>query len=89
MKYTELYKLNNDGSQKVITTCYLSEDGLVFCEGNEILIENLKEKGIKNYEDPDGQQLFFSDGVKFLEQLKFNFTSGYLNASEVKEKDGE
>ena len=51
------------------------------------MVENLKAEGIKNYADESGDsRLFFKDGLKFLEQLKFNFKSGYLNASDVLEK---
>ena len=87
MKYVEFYKLQNDGSQKVIATCYLNDNDEVGCEGEQTLIGNLKKEGIKDYSSQDRKgQLFFKDGLKFLEQLKFNFTSGYLNASEIKEK---
>ena len=89
MKYVELYKLQNDGSQKIIATLYLNDGGEVECEGDPTLAENLKREGIKGYSDADRNipsKLFFKDGLKFLEQLKFNFTSGYLNASDVKEK---
>ena len=87
MKYVEFYKLQNDGSQKVVATCYLNDNGEIVCEGNQVLSENIKKGGIKDYSSQDKKgQLFFKDGLKFLEQLKFNFTSGYLNASEIKEK---
>ena len=85
MKYVEFYKLNNDGSQSVIAKCQLDKNGKVFCEGHEILIKNLERDGIVNYSDPEKKTLFFADGILFLEQLKYNFTSGYLNASDVKE----
>ena len=85
MKYVEFYKLQNDGSQKIIAKCYLKENGLVSCEGAEIFIGNLQEHGIRDYNDPSGLKLYPKDGLRFLEQLKFNFTSGYLNASDVKE----
>lgn len=85
MKYVEIYKLNNDGSQSVIATCILEEDGTVSCSGDEVLVENLKNGGIKNYAEPDSL-LFFKDGLKFLEQLKFNFNSGYINGSDIMEK---
>ncbi|OGZ09580.1 MAG: hypothetical protein A3D65_06940 [Candidatus Lloydbacteria bacterium RIFCSPHIGHO2_02_FULL_50_13] len=84
MPYVELYKLQNDGSQKVVATCRLDGDA-VRCEGDTVLVNNLMTGGIKDYDNPDETTLFFKDGLKFLEQLKFNFTSGYLNASEVKE----
>lgn len=89
MKYVELYKLQNDGSQKIIATCYLNDDGQVACEGDGVLMDNLAREGIKDYSNTDrtiSSKLFFKDGLKFLEQLKFNFTSGYLNASEIMEK---
>lgn len=87
MKQVEFYKLNNDGSQTTIAVCRLNEEGLVKCEGNENLVENLKSEGIKDYADESGEsKLFFKDGLKFLEQLKFNFKSGYLNASDILEK---
>lgn len=85
MQYVEFYKLQNDGTQKIIATCRLADDGVIACEGDEIFLGNLHDQGIKDYDNPSGSPLFFTDGLKFLEQLKFNFTSGYLNASEVKQ----
>lgn len=84
MPFVEFYKLNNDGTQKVIAICRLDNDG-VNCEGDSVFIGNLRDQGIKDYDDPKGDKLFFKDGIKFLEQLKFNFTSGYLNASGVQD----
>ena len=89
MKYVEFYKLQNDGSQKVIATCHLTENGQVECEGDAVFVDNLEREGIKDYsssDDKNAELLFFKDGLKFLEQLKFNFTSGYLNASDVQDK---
>lgn len=87
MQYVEFYKLQNDGTQKVIATCHLNESGEVECEGTAGLIENLKKEGIRDYSDKDKRiTLYITDGLKFLEQLKFNFTSGYLNASDVLKK---
>ena len=80
--YVEFYKLQNDGSQQVIATCQLNDDGTVVCQGDENLVANLNQKGIDNYEDRN-TTLFPKDGIKFLEQLKYNFKSGYLNASDV------
>lgn len=84
MKYVEFYKLENDGSQRVIATCKLVGNE-VTCEGNEALIRTLSEEGIVSYEK-EPRRLFPKDGLVFLEQLSFTFKSGYLNASEVKEK---
>ena len=85
MKYVEFYKLQNDGSQKIIAVCRLNEGGLVECNGDPVFAGNLMRDGIKDYSSPEKPTLFFKDGLKFLEQLKFNFTFGYLNSSEVKD----
>jgi len=86
MSFVEIYKLQNNGEQKIIVTCKLIEK-TVICEGDEAFINNLKKDGILDYSSDDhNKKLFFKDGLKFLEQLKYNFKSGYLNASEVKEE---
>lgn len=85
MKYVEFYKLNNDGAQNIVATCILTDQGVV-CDGSEPLIENLRREGILDYSSQNRTKLFFQDGVKFLEQLQYNLKSGYLNASEIKEK---
>ncbi len=88
MPYVEFYKLNNDGSQEVIAKCELA-NGEIVCGGDENLTANLKSEGILDYlsgEVPGRRgRLFFKDGRKFLENLKYNFSSGYLNASDIKE----
>lgn len=85
MPYVEFYKLQNDGTQKMIAVCKL-KDGKTICEGDKILIENLKQKGVFDYSSGQkGENLFLKDGLKFLENLKYNFASGYLNASDIKE----
>lgn len=86
MPYVEFYKLQNNGTQEVIATCHLNEGGGVECEGQEDLVGNLKKEGIRDYTDREKMvTLYPKDGLKFLEQLKFNFTSGYLNASDIKD----
>ena len=84
MKYVELYKLQDGGLQKVVLRCRL-ENGTVACEGDPVLTANIEGEGIEDYSVPGGPPLFPKDGLRFLEQLSFNFSSGYLNASEVKE----
>ncbi len=85
MKYVEFYKLQNDGRQTVIAICKL-QDNRVVCEGDEMLVRNLIDQGIINYGDRiSNDKLYPKDGVKFLGQLRFNFKSGYLNASEILE----
>ena len=83
MFFVEIYKLQNDGTQQVVVTCKLKGD-TVKCEGNSDLINVLKQ-GILNYSQSQPQRLFpDKDGLKFLEQLRFNFRSGYISASKVK-----
>ncbi|MBU3978417.1 hypothetical protein KKE68_01780 [Patescibacteria group bacterium] len=84
MKFVEIYKTQNDGSQQIITVCELVDQKVV-CEGDKVFVENLEREGIFDYSTP-GKKLFPKDGIGFLEGLKFTFKSGYLNASEVKEK---
>ena len=84
MSFVEIYKTKNDGTQEIMAICHLTDD-FVVCEGNERLVKSL-EDGVLDYSSDDSnKKLFFKDGLKFLEQLKYNFKSGYLNASEVKE----
>ena len=86
MEYAEIYKLQNNGSQKVLAVCKLVGDEAV-CEGDEIFVKNLNQGGIFDYTTEPKEKIFPKNGRKFLEQLKFNFKSGYLNASDVKIND--
>ena len=83
VEYVEIYKLENDGGQKVLAVCKMTDSG-VACEGDRVFIDNLTDRGILDYGSEDKTKLFPKDGRKFLEQLKFNFKSGYLNASDIK-----
>ena len=85
MKYVEIYKLQNDGSQTILATCRLAGD-VVEIEGDQKFANFVARDGIRNYADTGEKKLFPKDGVLFLEQLQYNFKSGYLNASEVLEK---
>jgi len=85
MKYVEIYKLGNNGNQEIIATCSLA-NGQVICRGDRDFVQYLEREGIFDYSDSSHKKLFFKDGLKFLEQLKFNFKSGYLNASDIKEE---
>ncbi len=86
MKQVTLYKLQNDGAQKTILKCFLDNE-IVSFEGENInFIKNIKTKGIKCYTDKNFKVVLPSDGLIFLENLKHNFNSGYLNASDVEEK---
>ena len=84
MSYVELYKLDNNGDQHMAAKFSLLDNGEIIAEGDEILIENINSEGILDYSNPDKPKLYPKDGLKFLEQLQFNFSSGYLNASEIK-----
>lgn len=80
MKHVTIYKLQDDGSQKVLAICKLVGE-TVECEGNQIFINNLTEDGIRDYAELDpNTRLFPKDGAAFLEQLPNNFRSGYLMA---------
>lgn len=83
MKYVEIYKLENDGSQSVIVTCKLVEDGQILCEGDKQFVDNLISVGINDYSKEGGSKLFPADGLPFLQQLQNNFKSGYLIATDV------
>lgn len=84
MPFVEILKLQNDGSQTVLATCKLTGGGVI-CEGDENFVANLNSGGIRDYSSDSGQNLFPKDGLKFLEQLRYNFKSGYLNATDIKE----
>lgn len=83
MPYVEIYKLKNDGTQEVTVVCRLA-DNVVLCQGDKALTESLNNEGIKDYSKDMPTKLYPNDGLRFLEQLRFNFKSGYLNASEIK-----
>lgn len=84
MKFVEIYKLQNDGSQRVVMVCTLTEKGAV-CGGDAVFVENVTHEGVLDHTTNPPERLYPKDGLRFLEVLKFTFKSGYLNASEVKE----
>ena len=86
MKHVDIYKLQNNGEQKIIATCSLRGNGLVVCEGNPIFIKNIEKDGILDYDNLEARtKLFPKDGVGFLENLKHAFRSGYLVATDIQE----
>ena len=86
MKHIEIYKLQNDGEQKVIATCRLNGEGAVICEGDRVFVENLEKEGILDYGNLETRnKLFPKDGIRFLENLKHAFRSGYLVATDIQE----
>lgn len=83
MPHVTIYRLKNDGSEEIVAVCRLQDDRVVCESDNDIFVENLKRDGIIDYSSLEKKRLFFSDGRKFLEQLKFNFKSAYLIASDI------
>lgn len=84
MSKVEIYKLESDGTQRTVAICRMVDDKVV-CEGDGKFIEYLNSKGITDYSSEQPKQIYPQNGKSFLEQLKNNFTSGYLNASEILE----
>lgn len=87
MPKVDIYRLDNSGEQKIVVTCWLEKDSVVLEGENKILIENLRNNGIKDYSSDTGARLFPEDGLVFLENLEHHYKSGYLNASEVSNKE--
>ena len=83
MKFVEIYKTQNDGSQTILATCKLVNNE-VACEGERIFVKNLETNGVLNYQKKPKNKVFPKDGIIFLENLKFSFKTGYLNASDIK-----
>ncbi|OGY64771.1 MAG: hypothetical protein A3I24_04460 [Candidatus Harrisonbacteria bacterium RIFCSPLOWO2_02_FULL_41_13b] len=86
MQFVEIYKLKTGGEQEVIARCEIGDGGIVKCLGDKIFVSNLEKEGIFEYSESGRSEtkLFPKDGLKFLEQLSYNFKSGYLNASDIK-----
>ena len=72
MKYVEIYKLQNDGSQIVYATCKLVWE-MVICEGDEILISNLTKDGIRDYSAARFKKVFPKDGLNIGIICLYNF----------------
>jgi len=85
MKFVEIYKTQNDGSQTILAVCKLLGEAVV-CEGDQVFINNLESDGVWDDSVAPPKKVFPKDGINFLERLHFTFTSGYLNASEVKDE---
>ena len=86
MKHVNIYKLQNDGEQKVLATCRLDDGGMAVCEGERAFVENLEKEGISDYDNlKTRNKLFPKDGIRFLENLKHAFRSGYLVATDIQE----
>ena len=90
MYFVDLFELDNQANQKKVATFKMDEDAPndVQIEGDQYhpAIENLKGEGIFDYKNSTPTKLYPYDGISFLENLKYNFRSGYLSASEVQKK---
>lgn len=82
MPKVNIYKLKNDGNQEIVVTAVLDGDKINF-SGDELFIKNLQTKGILDYKENTNKKLYPKDGKIFLENLKYNFNSGYFNATDI------
>lgn len=81
MKRVEIYSLQSDGTQKVEVVCSLGDGGVVFSGEDTNLIGDL-HAGITNFQE--GEKILFpKDGEAYLRELKYNYHSPYLAASDV------
>lgn len=85
----ELFELDHDANQKKIATFKLTEEnGVVEIEGNHehAIIKSIQWEGIFDYKYARPGKLFLQDGINFLENLKYQFRSGYLLATDVQKQ---
>lgn len=88
--FVELYELDHDANQKKIATFRLLEEGggIVEIDGDHDhrVIFSIKNEGIFDYKYARPGKLYPYDGIKFLENLKYHFRSGYLLATDVEKQ---
>ncbi len=87
--FVELFELDRDAQQKKIATFRLTEEsGVVEIEGNHehAIIKSIQWEGIFDYKYARPGKLYPYDGMNFLENLKYQFRSGYLLATDVKKQ---
>ena len=88
--FVELFELDSNANQKKIATFKLLDEGsgAVEIDGNRErpIIENIQGEGIFDYKYARPGKLYPFDGMNFLENLKYHFRSGYLSATDIKEK---
>ena len=85
MKCVQILSLREDGSQSVLTTCFL-DNGQCRFSGDPVMGKYLDEHGLRC--DDAGAYLYPGDGERFLELVSRSFHSGYLMATEVFDCDG-
>lgn len=87
--FVELFELDSKANQKKIATFRLTEESsVVQIDGdhNHRIIESIQGEGILDYKYARPGKLYPYDGMKFLENLKYQFRSGYLLATDVEKK---
>lgn len=87
--FVELFELDRDAQQKKICTFKLLEEGsIVEIDGDSHhpIIFAINGEGIFDYKYARPGKLYPYDGMSFLENLKYHFRSGYLLATDVKQK---
>lgn len=90
MYFVDLYELDKSKHQKKVATFKFSEEtfGSVQTEGeaNHPAIDSITREGILDFKFSRPGRLYPYDGMSFLENLKYNFRSGYLSATDVQQK---
>ncbi|HEY4474506.1 MAG TPA: hypothetical protein VJC06_01115 [Candidatus Paceibacterota bacterium] len=89
LHFVELFELDRDANQKKIATFRLTEEsGIVEIDGDHShrIVEDIKGEGIFDYKYARPGKLYPNDGMKFLENLKYHFRSGYLLATDVEKQ---
>ena len=87
--FVELFELDQNANQKKIATFRLPEGGgavEIEEEQQHRVLEIIQWEGIFDYKYARPGKLYLYDGINFLENLKYHFRSGYLLATDVKNK---
>ena len=88
--FVELFELNHNLQQKKIATFKLSEgdSGSIEIDGDvdHPTVLSVSREGVFDHKYARPGKLYLYDGMVFLENLKYNFRSDYLLATDVKQK---
>lgn len=88
--FVDLYELDQNAKQRKIATFLMNEDepDRVEIDGDHShpVLENIRGEGIFDYKNARPGKLYPYDGIRFLENLKYYFRSGYLLATDVQKK---
>lgn len=90
MYFVDLHELDKDKHQRKLATFRFGEEtfGMVKIEGesHHPVIDNIIREGIFDHKFAKPGRLYLHDGMSFLENLKYNFRSGYLSATDIQKK---